>query len=461
MRAEGTISESGIFWDQLLQLIEEQRVVPVVGQDLLTVPGAGGVLTPLYLHFATRLSDYFDIQNEQLPAGAELNEIACRYLAQGNVVEEIYPALKSIAADTAAAPLPAPLLQLAAILPLRLFVSTTFDSMLARALDQVRFGGTSRTQVLSYSPSEVQDLPPDGLKNGVPIVYHLFGKVSATPTYAVTQEDVVEFFHALQSDTRRPPLLFDELNRASLLIIGSSFNGWLARFFMRMARRNRLSSGGRTDYVADSGISSDPGLVLFLRHFSRGTKVYRTGNASEFVQELHARWIERHPQVWPPPSPLPPPRPDVEQGAVFLSYASEDRAAAEGIRTALTSAGIDVFFDRDALQGGDAWDVKLRRHVRNCSIFVPIISRQTLTAERRFFRVEWSLALEEAQMASFSDEESFLVPVVIDDTAPTEPAIPDRFRAHQWIALPGGAPTPEFVSRVQKLYRKYHKAGAR
>ena len=40
-------------------------------------------------------------------------------------------------------------------------------------------------------------------------------------------------------------------------------------------------------------------------------------------------------------------------GAVFLSYASEDAAAADRIATALRSAGIEVWFDKSELRGGD------------------------------------------------------------------------------------------------------------
>ncbi len=55
-------------------------------------------------------------------------------------------------------------------------------------------------------------------------------------------------------------------------------------------------------------------------------------------------------------------------GAVFLSYASED-AAAERIATALRSAGIEVWFDRVELRGGDAWDRQIRKQIHNCALF--------------------------------------------------------------------------------------------
>jgi TIR domain/SIR2-like domain len=457
-----TIAESSIFWDTLLQLIEEGKVVPIAGQDLLAVDTPSGSKM-LYAYLAEQLAEYLGISADSLPPGIELNEVAYRYLAQGNQLEDIYPALKAVASRAEALPVPEPLLQLADIRPLQLFVTTTFDSFLTRAINQKRFGGNPKTRVFAYSPTELADLPGDMKSLNAPVVYHLLGKLSSTPAYAVTQEDFVEFFHSLQSGTRQPPLLFDELNRQSLMVLGSRFSGWLARFFMRMPKRQRLSAGGKSDYVVDAEVSNDGNQVLFLKNFSKATKIYRSGGVLEFVRELHGRWRERHPEgteIVDTPSDSSP-SPQVRPGAVFLSYASGDAEAAEKLKIGLEGAGVDVFFDREQLEPGNDWEAKLRRSIHQCSLFLPIISQQTLTPERRFFRVEWNVALEEAQKASFSDDEAFLLPVVIDDTKIDDPAIPARFRASQWKSLPGGQPTPDFVSRVQQLYRKYLKSRAR
>jgi TIR domain/SIR2-like domain len=417
----------------------------------------------LYTYLAEQLAGYLGVSADTLPAGIELNEVAYRFLAQGNQLEDIYPALKAVASKVEALPVPEPLLQLADIRPLQLFVTTTFDSFLTRAINQKRFGGNTKTSVIAYSPTEVADLPGDMKSLNSPIVYHLLGKLSSTPAYAVTQEDFVEFFHSLQSSTRQPPLLFDELNRQSLMVLGSRFSGWLARFFMRMPKRQRLSAGGKSDYVVDAEVSNDGNQVLFLKNFSKATKIYRSGGVLEFVRELHGRWRERHPEgteIITASSDSFPAHP-VRPGAVFLSYASGDAEAAEKLKVGLEGAGVDVFFDREQLEPGNDWEAKLRRSIHQCSLFLPIISQQSLTPERRFFRVEWNLALEEAQKASFSDDEAFLLPVVIDDTKIDDPAIPARFRASQWKSLPGGQPTPDFISRVQQLYRKYQKSRAR
>lgn len=64
-------------------------------------------------------------------------------------------------------------------------------------------------------------------------VFHLFGKVSAAPLgFALTQEDTLEFFYSLHSETRRLNLLFDKLNRESLLVMGSSFGDWARAIFL-------------------------------------------------------------------------------------------------------------------------------------------------------------------------------------------------------------------------------------
>jgi len=221
--------------------------------------------------------------------------VAYRFLAQGNQIDDIYPALKIVALRAESLPIPEPLLQLADIRPPQLFVTTTFDSFLARAINLRRYSGNPKTQVLAYSPNQVEDMSADLRSVRLPIVYQLFGKLSASPAYAVTQEDTVEFFHSLQSEARQPRILFHELNRKSMVILGSRFSGWLARlFFIRMSRPQRLSAGGKSDYLADAKVSGDPSLVMFLKHFSKPTKVFHSGDALDFVSELHRRWMERH-----------------------------------------------------------------------------------------------------------------------------------------------------------------------
>jgi hypothetical protein len=63
--------------------------------------------------------------------------------------------------------------------------------------------------------------------------------------------------------------------------------------------------------------------------------------------------------------------------AVFLSYASQDAAAAAKICDALRAAGIEVWFDKSELRGDDVWDQSIRRQIKNCALFIPVISKNT------------------------------------------------------------------------------------
>lgn len=444
-----------LFWDQLLQVVEEGHVIPVVGPDLLTVRLDGRDL-PLYSYLATRLQQFLGIA-EPPTEDLDLNTVACRFLAKGNPVENLYPALKSVMPGVGEIPIPEPLLKLAAITPFQLFVTTTFDPFLERALNQVRFGGNKKTKVYAFDPTAGGDLPQNLDFADRPIIFHLFGRISALPlSFALTQEDTLEFFHSLQSETRRPNLLFDKLNKESLLIMGSSFGDWLALFFLRAAKRQRLLEvRGKSDYVAEFPAHRNQSLVLFLHHFSQSTKMFE-GTPVEFVNELSDRWTKLHPSSDSASQNKPELTPSIAPGAVFLSYASEDRDVVRVIRDALEAAGIDVFFDKTDLEAGDQWEPKLKRYINRCSLFLPIISKHTLTPLRRFFRVEWDCGLQEAPAARPTSK--FIVPVAIDDTKPDDDLLRSEFQEFQWQFLPDGKPTADFVNLIRQLFRDYQKA---
>ena len=71
--------------------------------------------------------------------------------------------------------------------------------------------------------------------------------------------------------------------------------------------------------------------------------------------------------------------------AIFLSYSSQDAEAVRRICAALRAAGLEVWFDQSELRGGDAWDASIRRQIRDCALFVPVISAQHRGARRGLF----------------------------------------------------------------------------
>ena len=135
--------------------------------------------------------------------------------------------------------------------------------------------------------------------------------------------------------------------------------------------------------------------------------------------------------------------------AVFISYASEDADAAIRICTALRAADVEVWFDQSELRGGEAWDASIRRQVKSCRLFLPVISANTQAREEGYFRREWNLAV--SRTLDMAHDAAFVLPVVIDSTRDTEARVPEKFREVQWTRAPAGETPAAFVERVRAL----------
>jgi hypothetical protein len=267
---------------------------------------------------------------------------------------------------------------------------------------------------------------------------------------------MLEFICALQSEHLTPEKLFHELEHNHLLLIGSDFSNWLARLFLRMAKRKRLSDPRDVSEVfADDHTLKDARLVSFLQQVSVRTRVY--GGAEGFVAELHARWSQRQPAAAPAkaaaaaPQRFMPPSREMPENAIFISYAREDLPAVQRLKTAMDAAGLTTWFDLDRLEGGDDYDRKIRANIQRCSFFVPVISATTQHRHEAYFRREWSYAVDRAR--NIAEGAVFIVPVCIDDTAEADALVPEQFKAVHIVRLGGGEPTPEFLRRFQELFR--------
>jgi len=441
-------------WDQLLQFVEDGLVIPVVGQELLSVE-IGGQKSFLYEYLARRLAERLSIAAPEAGERAPLNHVAFTFLERGGEPERIYSELQRVMKDVGPLTPPESLRKLASIKPFSLYVSTTLDSMLAQALNGERFGGDSSTDVTVYSPAHPDDLPEDVENADRTRVYQLLGRISAMQDYVVTEEDALEFLHNLLFSAR-PKRLFNHLQKRQLLILGCSFPTWIVRFLIRASRESRLLlARGKMDLVVDSGTRQDLSLVSFLQAYKTRTEILDSGSAIEFVDELHRRWQERV-----PPQPAPPrdgaDRPAyAKEGVVFISYASEDRTVAKGILEALEAAGLDAWLDQHDLRPGDDFERRIRHTIEKCGLFLAVLSKSCLKKNRRFLQLEWNSAIAEAEKARPSQH--FIIPVVIDDVPTDHPDIPDKFRATHMATLQNGRLSDETIRSITSDYREFQK----
>jgi hypothetical protein len=439
-------------WDDLLNYIEERRVIPIIGPDLLRVQTDRG-LRPLYEWLAEKLAARLQVNTTGLPQPLSLNDVVCCYLGQRGRREEAYTRIRSIMREVEFEPPPA-LRQLAQITDFDLFVTTTFDPLLERAVNLERYGGQPTAEVIAYAPNRVADLPVERSQLQRAVVYHILGRLSASPTYVVSDEDMLEFICALQSEHLTPEKLFHELEHNHLLLIGSDFSNWLARLFLRMAKRKRLSDPRDVgEVLADDHTMQDERLVAFLQQVSVRTRVY--GGAESFVAELHARWTKRQRPAGVPsgtpsaPQRFLPPSREMPDNAIFISYAREDLPAVQRLKAAMDAAGLVTWFDLDRLESGDDYDRKIHANIARCSFFMPVISATTQRRHEGYFRREWSYAVDRSR--NIAEGAVFIVPICIDDTPEAEALVPEKFRMLHITRTPGGEPGPELLRRLQEL----------
>ena len=378
----------------------------------------------------------------------------CWFLGARGRREEAYVRLRGILKDAAFEP-PLALRQLAAIPEFDLFVTTTFDALLENAINQERFGGASSTEVLSYSPNRVTDLPTERDRLQRPVVYHLFGRISASPTYVISDEDLLEFICALQSEHLAPEKLFHELEHNHLLFIGSNFTQLAgapvpahgeAPAAVGPARRRRGAGRrpherGRAPRLVPAA-GERPHPHLRRRRALRARAARPAGGTAQAGRRRHAgAGTVRF---------LPPAR-EMPDNAVFISYAREDLAAVQQLKAGLEAAGVTTWFDMERLESGDDYDRKIQRNIARCSYFIPVVSAATQRRHEAYFRREWSYALDRAR--NMADGALFVLPVTIDDTDAAEALVPDRFKALHFTQLQGGVVTPEFAQRLVDFTR--------
>jgi hypothetical protein len=443
------------FWEELLDFIEQGKIVPVIGEHAVTF-GEGN--EPLYPWLARELASGLGVNGTRLGGTPTLNDVAREHLLAGGERNAIYTHLYRILRKRC--PMPGGTLRdLAGIGAFNLYLTTTFDPLLERALNAVRFGGAESTRTEAFFPGAAnKDLPARRAELPGVTVYHVLGKVSvAAGEFVAWEEDLLDFLcelpRHLSTDVMKH--LGNDLKSHALLLLGLNFSDWLTRLFLRVSRQDPLSRVTLTSWLADrpSGAEAQS-MVLFFGGVTRSIKVIECDPAA-FASELALRWKERHPpQVGVPEF-------DAAiglRGLIYNSYAREDEVAARSLGNGLKAQGCDVYFDRERLGAGINFHFQLEDQVRKyCGLFLSIISSTTESAKGdNYFRRERYWASQRAEGYSDAERGEFYLPVLIHPTPPAELRQEPRiFSDCQWNHLPGGAVTPEFGRRVAVLQRKY------
>lgn len=298
-----------------------------------------------------------------------------------------------------------------------------------------------------YKKTAGSDIDPYSLSGDNPLLYCLFGRASnLSRTYMLTEEDLLDYLHYWHNEETRPTRLSRYLSDKYILILGSDFPDWLFRFFWHSIK-NFTVLPARVDEV--QGIVSLDGHQddRDLRRFLSRVQAQVCEDVDSFIEELLTRWESFH--------VLPASGSEADDIAyeqvqkdvdVFISYASEDYETASLIADLFKAKGASVWFDKKDLQGGDNYEGLIKTNIQRTKRFVPIISRNTLRNERRFFRKEWSIAIDENDYRLKMD---YILPVRIDDCDLTSDLIPELFRERHFMNYN----SPSFEDDVKSIVR--------
>lgn len=421
---QGLLSEKE--WRDLLEDIDEGRVVPVIGPALVSLVNAHGEEVPLYAALAPRLAAELGLPEPGTYTTTA--QVAAAHVLSGRdryrVYRELRHLLNEALAPTPTEPgasaggVPVALQQLARMRSFSLYLGTTPDHQMLEALRQFRPGFDPHTQHIVFHPNEPpeeRDLPTTRLRGPGAWLYQLLGDQDGKlcRDFAAWEEDLMEFVCGLLEHADQLKNLFSVLKDRSLLFLGAPADDWTVRFLLRVVRGERLSTRKRDhigEYIADDSTALSQSTVLFFDQAVKTTRLV-AGRPRDFVGELYSRWqqaygVELDDKRFLESLPL-----DMPSGAVFISYANEDLAAALNVARALHAEGVPVWIDRRHLQAGQRYDQELESAVKlRCSLFIALVSQATEANPNGYVHKEraWA-ALRQGDL-----NEEFYLPVLLD-----------------------------------------------
>jgi hypothetical protein len=294
-----------------------------------------------------------------------------------------------------------------AALPFELVINTSPGSSVHRIFEEVR-PATYSDYYDRTAP--VRPMLPDPTPDA-PIIYNLYGSLDQPTSLILTESDRLDFLVSVISDEPPlPPKLKSALRdpERTLLFLGFELDQWQFRVLLHVLARD-----ARRRYKSFAFETDDLGLDEDTREFYRtGHKIhFVVGEPMEFARELRSRVRLEEPEEPTNGDGRPALSPDAP--TAFICHASEDKEVANRVSDFLQANGIDTWFDKDELRGGDRWDSMIRRTIGAEVDYVIVLqSASMLAKDVGYVNREINLALD--RQMEYRAPRRFLIPVVID-----------------------------------------------
>lgn len=366
-------------WKILISAILNREVVPIIGKELFKVNAE-----PLQTYINKQVcKNRFIDYHEGMTVDQVVEAITD---AEGDGKRKFCNELPKIFSKIDI-PMPESIKNLIGLNRFPMILTTSYTPLLERFLKQQ---GKQSWKSYAYDKTLKADIPSTSLESN--ILYYIFGEMGVEGTFVVDEDDLLSFLHFWHDETRRPKGLCKYLSNKYLLVIGCDYPDWLFRFLWYSMNDNFNEKGLKKGQlmISNRKVEEDVELQSFLRRI----KAYYDNDIDEFINELCRRIKEID------PNPFTEPTISTQEQNIdfFISYAHEDYETANEIATILRGLGANVWFDKKRLKPGDPFPDDIKNSIETCKRFVPILSTHTTEETRRFFRREWFIAKQEAEL---------------------------------------------------------------
>lgn len=295
-------------------------------------------------------------------------------------------------------------------LPFTLCVNATFDRFLLNA-----FRSVGKHPVYDYyhfksleHRSPLSQIDPAILRDPQrPVVYNLYGSCEDAKSLVMSENDLLEF---LVNVVKREPPLPDFVRArfsdsdASFLFLGFGFRHWYMRILLHVLQAHSHQHPSLA--MEDARFFSHPERDELVVFFEREHRIlFRHEGWSDFAVELLKRYEETEKLLQQGEPPPPPPG----APAVFLCHCSRDKARVEDLGKDLRARGINIWLDRQNLQGGDDWERLIPSVIKTQVDYVLVVQSEAMaTLKESYFHAEIKAALE--RQKNFAEGVRFLIP---------------------------------------------------
>jgi len=420
-------------WNLLLEAINNGAVVPILGNEIFQIE-MNGQEELLEEFIIKKLAEKYEVPYEAGMGYAAINDKiedlnfqSLRFRRTGDITD-IYYEINSIFRNTQFAELGL-LKKILSIGKFPLILTTSFNPI----IEEMLLATNENTKVYSYNRSMKSDIPHT-MNAETTTLYYLFGKLSKMKnSFMVTEDDLLDYLHCWHNDDTRPKNLVKYLENKYLLIVGCDYPNWLFRFLWYSIKSFSLSGANyeTQGLVANNNLKKDYELIKFLSRAQ--THVYE--DSSLFIDKLLEKWNVFKNEKKDESENMKEEemsesdenrKPDTNAAIdIFISYAHEDYAAASKLEEILVDNGASVWLDKRALSPSEDYRAEIKTMIQKSKRFMPILSNHTTKEESRFFRREWTWALNELECRLSIP---YIAPVVIDSIDVNNTLIPEQFR---------------------------------